>query len=200
MRSGKAGLWLLAFWSFMAVRALGQAAPSAIYRVPHLQAGAEFSGFNTDVAKSPPPFEYGVGVFADLQLLGPLGIEGEARTIQFNRQDNVRQDVVSGGVRYVFQRGFFANRRFAPYAKALAGLGSADFPAGTMGSAPTQQHDTMPVFTVGGGVDYALGQRVSLRGEYEYQFWTSYGRGVLEQGFGSTNPNGFSVGVAYRFF
>jgi opacity protein-like surface antigen len=200
MNTRNAGLSLLVFILMTGGYAYGQTPAAAKQSTPSLQVGGEFSGFDTDVAKSPAPFEYGVGIYADLKVLGPVGIEAEARTIQFNQYENVRQDIVSGGLRYVLDRGPLAAHRYLLYAKALGGLGSADFPHGTYGQDPSRRHDTFSTFTVGGGVDYRLNRRISLRGEYEYQSWFDYGRGLGKIGLGTANPTGFSVGVAYRFF
>jgi opacity protein-like surface antigen len=194
-------LCLLAFVLMAGLCADGQSPPAARQSIPHLQVGAEFSGFDTDVAKSPAPFEYGVGVYADVKVWGPVGIEAEARTIQFNQYLNVRQDIASGGLRYVLNRGPLAAHRYLPYAKALGGVGSADFPEGTYGEDIPRRHDTFTTVTLGCGVDYQLADHISLRGEYEYQYWFDYGRGEAEAklGLGTANPNGFSVGAAYRF-
>lgn len=200
MNRRNAGLSLLAFALMAGCYAEGQTPPSARMYTPNLQVGAEFSGFDTNVAKSPAPFEFGAGIYADLKVLGPVGIEAEARTIQFNQFENVRQDIASGGVRYVLDRGALAAHRTFLYAKVLGGLGSADFPYGTYGSDPNRKHDTFTVLTVGGGLDYRLSRRITLRGEYEYQSWFDYGRGLGKPGFGTANPSGFSVGAAYRFF
>jgi opacity protein-like surface antigen len=200
MNTRNAGLFLLAFALMAGCCAEGQAPPSAKVITPNLQVGAEFSGFNTDVLETPHPFEYGVGAYADMKVLGPIGVELEGRTIQFNQRENVRQDTFSGGLRYVLNRGPLATHRALLYAKALDGVGSADFPRGTYGNDYNRQHDTFTVFTLGAGVDYGLTHRISLRGEYEYQYWFDYGRGQAEKGLGTANPSGFSVGVAYRFF
>lgn len=159
---------------------------------PRLSVGAEGSVFNTDALSH--PVEYGVGVYADFDFLPFLGIEGEGRTIQFDQLDNVRQDVLLGGV-----RGF---KRLGPvrlYAKVLAGLGSADFPDGTLARHPLQQHDTLPVGVIGGGLDYALTHRLWIRGDYEYQIWHGYGRSI-KGGVGYLNPYGASVGISWKIF
>jgi opacity protein-like surface antigen len=158
-----------------------------------LSAGAVFSGFQTDADTH--PFMYGFGVYADYNPLPFLGVEIEGRTIQFNSQNNIRQDTISGGFRYIHNVG-----RFAPYAKVLGGLGSADFPKGTYDGSPGRQHDTFSAMTLGGGLDYRLTHRVYLRGDYEYQFWFDYGRGLGKPGMGTINPNGFSIGASYKFF
>lgn len=200
MNTRNAGLSFVMLALMAGCWADGQTAPAARLYSPNFQVGAEFSGFSTDVVKSPPPFEYGVGVFADLKVLGPLGIEAEGRTIQFHQYENVRQDILSGGLRYVLDRGPLAAHRTFVYAKGLGGLGSADFPHGTFGDAYHLTHNTFTTLTLGAGLDYRISHRISIRGEYEYQYWFDYGRGERELGLGTANPSGFSVGAAYRFF
>jgi opacity protein-like surface antigen len=192
--------WILIAVLLLVVKGVnGQSAPAASGSVLHLSGGAEFSGFDTDVTHE-QPFEYGVGGYGDLNLWRGVGIEGEARTIQFNEQYNVRQDILSGGLRYAYVKPALFGHQLIPYGKGLVGLGSADFPRGTYKEASLRQHDTFTVMTLGGGVDYALTHRVFIRAEYEYQFWFDYGRGQLLPGFGTANPHGFSIGAAYRFF
>lgn len=180
--------------------AVGQANPAALVSLPHLQVGAEFSGFDTDVVKIPHPFEYGIGAFADYALFGPLGVEVEGRTIHFNEQYNVRQDTIMGGVRYVVNTNGLSSHRMFPYAKLLGGLGSADFPQGTEGAAPLRQHDTFPAFALGAGLDYRLRSRITLRAEFDYEYWLHYGKGSGTTSTGPINPTGFSIGAAYRFY
>jgi opacity protein-like surface antigen len=175
----------------------GQVSPAATQSPLHLQMGAEFSGFNTDVDYH--PFEYGIGAYADLRVWGPLSIEAEGRTTQFEEVDNIRQDTISGGFLYKFNLGTRFGGVLSPYGKVLAGLGSGDFQRGTYRSAPLRQHDTFPTVTTGGGLDYRIGRHLSLRGDYEYQFWLDYGRGS-RGGLGVANPEGFSIGLAYVFF
>lgn len=173
-----------------------QSPPAALGPPLHLQAGAEFSAYNTDVATN--SWEYGIGAYADMNVWRSLGIEAEGRTIHFNEVDNVRQDTISGGLRYVFHRGRLAGHPLEPYIKALAGVGSGDFPAGTY-KYSLRQHDTFSVITFGGGLDVPLSHHLSVRAEYEYETWLDYGRGH-EGGLGQANPTGASVGMAYRFF
>jgi opacity protein-like surface antigen len=177
---------------FSALAASGQSAPALSGGNQHLQAGVEFSAFDTDVAFH--PWEYGVGAYLDIDGWHRLGIELEGRTIQFDEQDNTRQDIASGGFRYVLHRG----SRFRPYAKALAGLGSADFYGGTYKYHPDRHHDTFSTVTAGGGLDYAVSPHFILRADYEYQFWFDYGRGALG-GKGTVNPTGVSLGAGWRF-
>lgn len=169
-----------------------QTVPAAQSRVGRLDVGAGFSGFDTDAGNH--PFEYGVAAFADLKFWRSLGIEFEGRTIQFDETQNIRQDTAMGGFRYVLPWRHLA----IPYVKALAGVGSADFPEGTYTRGSfSRQHDTFSAIEAGGGVAYPLHGRFSLRGEYDYQMWLDYGRGP-RPGYGMLNPAGFTIGIAYH--
>jgi opacity protein-like surface antigen len=179
-----------------AVSTSGQTVPSAHQANLRAQLGIEFSAFQTDVDLH--PWEYGIGAFADINVWRSIGIELEARSIQFNEQRNVRQDIASAGLRFVVPTRRLSSRGLYPYVKAMGGHGSADFPMGTYGASPLRQHDTFTTMTLGGGADYKLSPRLVLRADYEYQFWFDYGRGI-EPGLGTASPTGVSVGVAYRF-
>lgn len=183
---------LLALVTSFALPVHPQSPPAAKGHPPSLQVGAEASAFNTDAITH--PVEYGVGLYADFDVLPFLGLEGEGRTIQFNEQDHLRQDALLGGAR-IFKQW----QRARPYGKVMLGLGSADFPAGTLARNPHQQHDTLPVGVLGAGLDYALKPRLWVRADYEYQFWHGYGRST-EGGTGFLNPWGVSVGISWTIF
>lgn len=181
---------VLAFLLFVGF-ARAQTVPAAHQGVAgRLEVGAGFSGFNTDAEAH--PFEYGIAAFADVKVWRSLGIEAEGRTIQFNETTNIRQDTAMGGFRYLLPW----RRVVSPYAKALAGIGSADFPLGTYRGLP-REHDTFSAVEIGGGAEYRLSPKFSLRGEFDYQIWRDYGRGS-KGGLGLLNPGGFTVGVAYH--
>jgi len=169
-----------------------QTPPAASSHPARLSVGVEASAFNTDAVSH--PVEYGIGAYADFDFLPILGIEAEGRTIQFDQVQNLRQDVLVGGPRFSKRLG-----PARPYAKVLGGLGSADFPAGTLASHPQQQHDTLRMGVIGGGLDYALSRSLWVRGDYEYQIWQGYGRSN-RGGVGYLNPYGVSVGISWRIF
>jgi opacity protein-like surface antigen len=187
--------YLLVGLAFVAgLTANAQVAPSATsFSTGKLAVGGEFSIFQIDAASH--PIESGVGVYIDYDPLKFFGLEVEGRTIQFNETENLRRDQISGGFRYTYNRG-----KLAPYAKALAGIGSADFPRGSYGQDVERKHDTFTTMTFGGGVDYKLTRKIYIRGEYEYQYRLDYGTGRPTGPLGITNPNGYNVGVSYRIF
>ena len=153
-----------------------------------ISAGVGASDFDTDFGDIRME---GVSVWADwIPALGPkiargLGVEIEGRDVHFGNSGglNHRMDTGLGGLIYNFRS--FHNIR--PYVKGLMGLGSIDY---LDVGGPT--HATLMLFAPGGGVDYPF-RRISIRGDFEYQFWPNF---LREH---TLNPNGFTVGFSYRF-
>lgn len=147
-------------------------------------AGAGFSAFKTDFATHPM---YGITAFGDATLHDRYGLEVEGRTIQFdkfaNQYGSLREDTIAGGGRYVFLHG-----KYKPYVKALAGIGSIDFPDL---SDPTYHHDTFTIYEIGGGLDYKLRTHICLRAEYDYQRWPAWFPNGL-------TPSGATIGAYWR--
>jgi hypothetical protein len=61
-------------------------------------------------------------------------------------------------------------------------------------------------YAPGGTVEYRLTHQLSLRGDYEFQFWPSFvgpptfnSSGVLVEHNHGLTPNGLSVGATWRF-
>jgi len=115
-----------------------------------------------------------------------LGVEMEARDISLNQnlppQKNMRQDTAGGGP--IFN--WHVTPRFHPYFKGLLEDGSVDFYP-----LPGYSHDTRLLLAPGGGFEYRFLGPLTVRADYEYQFW-------LGKLLGNTlNPQGFTVGIAY---
>jgi opacity protein-like surface antigen len=154
--------------------------------------GAGVSNFSDDWGYQNPR-QVGITMWVDWRLpfmphaLKGLGLEFEGRDTNYDTPSYLtghRMDTALGGPVYQFRRiGIFR-----PYVKYLLGIGSIDFPNGTLYS-----HDTRTVYAPGGGADVRFWNRFSVRGEYEYQFW--------HQIFGQNDltPNGFTVGAVYDF-
>jgi hypothetical protein len=161
----------------------GQATPAVHGGIPPLWAGGYYSNFHSDYS---PDRLGGLGVFVDWNLFGKLGAEGEARWLRFNQDLGTHEDNYLVGPRYSRRHG-----RYVPYVKFLMGAGELNFPAG-------QGHGGYFAMVPGGGLDYRLNQRFTIRGDYEYQFWPSApGGGLPTHGL---TPNGFTVGIGYRIF
>jgi hypothetical protein len=167
------------------VSALAQASPAI--RVPSaLTAGGFYSNFTPDYT---PNRLGGMGVWVDWDLFGKwrLGAEGEARWLRFNQNYGSYEDNYFGGPRYYRRYG-----KFVPYVKFMMGAGELEFPG-------NEGHGGYFAYAPGGGVDYRLSRRITIRLiDYEYQFWPSApGGGLPTNGM---NPNGFTAGVGYKIF
>jgi hypothetical protein len=121
-----------------------------------------------------------------LPLLNRIGFEAEGHEIDFQKPSAfqvMRQETALGGVTVELP----GHRRLHPYAKYLIGIGSVYFaPSG-------YSHDTRKVLAPGGGLDWRLRHHgLSVRAEYEYQYWRHL--------FGphDLNPNGVTVGVVWN--
>ena len=182
-----------------ALPASGQAVYAARQEHPRLAIGAGFSASGQDwgpgtVLGTTGWIDWRPGFFS-----GPvngLGIEIMGRDLsgnrgtatQYGRQVPIkpRTDTIGGGLIYhVQQRGFY---KFEPYVKAIGSFGSIDFTSAN----PHYSHETRTVLSLGGGLDWNVARRITVRGDYEYQFWPQFLGAQL-------NPVVFTGGVLYRF-
>lgn len=191
LRSSTLAVLFLPIFGFASLSARAQTVYHATQSTGMLSAGAGFSNFSLDWG--PGRRMDGITAWVDWKLplqprvLQHLGIEIEGREIDFDRPAEVkgmRQETGLGGVTYNLPTW----HRFHPYAKYLLGIGGVYFDPGQPYS-----HDTRTVLAPGGGVDFRLNYRWDVRADYEYQFWRHLFRGH------DLNPNGVTVGVAYRF-
>jgi opacity protein-like surface antigen len=163
---------------------LGQAAPAVRGGIPPLTAGGYYSNFTSDFT---PNRLGGAGIYIDWNLLGRLGVEGEARWLRFNQEEGSYEDNYLIGPRYSRRYG-----KFVPYVKFLMGAGELEFNL-------NQGHGGYFAMAPGGGLDYRLTSHLTIRLiDYEYQIWPSApGGGFPSNGL---TPNGFSFGAGYRIF
>jgi opacity protein-like surface antigen len=171
---------------------------------PSLSVGAGFSASNQDWG---PHTVFGTTGYIDWRpgfFTGPLtgfGLEVMGRDLSEHRLSTTatlngksvpikpRTDTIGGGLIYhVHQQGFY---KFEPYIKALGSFGSIDYSgSGLLG--PRVYHDTRTVVSLGGGLDWNVQRRITVRGEFEYQIWPDFLGAQL-------NPVVFTGGVLYRF-
>jgi hypothetical protein len=165
-----------------AVSARAQVAPAASTSTFRVDAGGMGSMFQPDyaglgVAQNSPNRLYGVGAYVDVRLSRWVQIEGEGRWLHWNEYLGIDENSYSIGPRVPIH----TYHGFTPYGKALFGWGSGSFLAGRAGE-----------ITLGGGVDYRLKRRLTLRAfDFEYQRWSV--TPIL-------HPYGGSVGLSYRVF
>ncbi|MGB7137283.1 MAG: outer membrane beta-barrel protein [Acidobacteriaceae bacterium] len=185
---------------------LAQSPRSVVGGEAGLWAGGEVSTFNPDWGcASNSPFScasnqlIGLTALFDFNAHARWGAEGEARWLHWHGLGGEIESNYLIGPRYRF----FEYHRLNGWAKVEAGGGWITTPG--YPNAPGSLKGSYFAFAPGGTLDYHLSPRLSLRGDYEYQIWPSFqgsptvgSTGVISHNNGLT-PNGFSVGVAYRF-
>jgi hypothetical protein len=164
-----------------ALPAVAQTVPDAYGRRNALAAGAmmyaaqpNYAG--NSIAEASPYKLFGYGAFVDYRMRRWLQIEGEARWMNFNKYENINESNYLVGIRDPLHTW----GRYTPYAKVLIGWGSGDFLSG-------RAED----IAYGGGLDYRLNKKLSLRVDFEQQRWRT--TPVL-------HPYVGGVGVVYKIF
>jgi opacity protein-like surface antigen len=184
---------LAPMFAFALIPAYAQVAPQATQGGIPLTVGGGVSDYSLDWG--PGRRMIGITGWADWRLpfreryLSGLGVEVEGREIDWDKPSDLpkmRQETGLGGPIYILP---LHSRRYHLYAKYLVGYGGIYFTSGN----PYYTHDTRIIFAPGGGIDYRVWHGLSVRADYEYQFW--------HQIFGShdLNPNGPTVGMVYSF-
>jgi len=176
-----------------AVSARAQVVPSATNGQASIVVGGTGSMFQPDYAgggyRSVAPNRlYGVGVYVDIKFSKWLQAEAEGRWLRFNQYDNINEDNYLIGERFPIHRYKFMGA--TPYVKALAGVSKMNFE----GNALSGRYAT---FAFGGGVDFRVTKRISVRGDFESQSWLSWPN-VPPLPNAALLPYGGSVGVGYR--
>lgn len=143
--------------------------------LPYPNAGSVLPGYPESVL-------LGAGAVVDFNVSKWWGIEAEGHWLRFHEFAQVHEDTYLIGPRILVPKG-----RFRFYGKALYGFGKFAFPYGY-----AQEQD--PVLAFGGGLDYRLTRRLSVRLlDGEYQRWLDFQNQSL-------SPYGASAGVVYRIF
>jgi len=159
--------------------AAAQVVPSADAGGIKISVGGTASAFNVQYGQRKLA---GIAAFADVDTRRGIGIEGEARWLDFHQIADMHIETYSIGARY--HRNF---GKFQPYGKGLIGYGDMNFPYNYATGRYT-------VVTMGGGIDYLWKHRLSIRAaDFEYQYWPQFT-------FGSMSTVGVSAGVRYRVF
>lgn len=144
--------------------------------------GGEGSAFQPDyagqgVAQAGPNRLYGIGAYVDVDFTRWIQVEGEGRWLHWNQYAGIDQNTYMIGPRVPI----IEFHRFTPYGKFLFGWASGSFLTGRT-----------TAFTYGGGVDYRLSHKFTLRCfDFEYQDWR-----VTP----TLHPYGGSVGLSYKVF
>jgi hypothetical protein len=170
------GRLVLSFLLGGASALFGQAIPTAS-RAGDAQIGIGYSAAKPDYI--PQTFQ-GIAAYADFDFRPHLGIEAE-----FHQANNI-------GSYQSFQRTYEIGGRYlraygplVPYVKVLVGRGQFEYPYG-------EAEANYTMYAGGAGVDFKLGLYLRVRGEYEFQKWTSFPNGGL-------TPHIVTIGLAYHF-
>jgi hypothetical protein len=165
-----------------AFSASAQVAPAAKSSTFALDAGGLGSVFQPDyaglgVAQTSPNRLYGFGAYVDAKFSRWVQIEAEGRWLHFNQYLGINENSYAIGPRVPIH----TFHGWTPYGKVLYGWGSGSFLSGRASE-----------ITFGGGVDYRLTRKLTLRAfDFEYQRWS-----VTP----TLWPYGGSVGISYRVF
>ncbi|HEY1500903.1 MAG TPA: outer membrane beta-barrel protein [Acidobacteriaceae bacterium] len=197
-----AGIFILLF---VPPAVLAQASPATVGGTATLWAGGEISSFNPDFAcSSNTPFGcksqlVGPAAFFDMNVKPKWGVEGEARWLHWNGTGGQIESNYLGGGRYRVAR----YGRLDGWVKLLVGAGLITTPGYPAAGSLKGSYFT---YVPGGTVQFRLTHRIAIRGDYEYQVWPSFAgpptynsNGVLVQHADGLTPNGFSLGVTYKF-
>jgi len=179
-----------------------QSPRSAVGGEAGLWGGGEMSSFNPDFSCSKTvPFAckqlIGPTAFFDLNYMSHWGAEGEARWLHWHGYGGQKEADYLIGPRYrVYRTG-----KLNAWLKVVVGGGwitTPNFPqAGSL-------KGSYFVYAPGGTLSYDITPRIAIRADYEYQFWPgfagppTYNGNTLVTHSSGLNPNGFSIGVAYR--
>lgn len=125
----------------------------------------------------------GLTAVVDADTRRRIGIEGEARWLEWHQSAGVHAETYSIGARYHFD----FKSRFQPYAKGLVGEGNFNFPYNLASG-------HYLVLTAGGGLDFRLNRLVYIRAaDFEYQDWPQFT-------YGNMNTAAVSAGLRVRVF
>jgi opacity protein-like surface antigen len=153
-----------------------QAVPTAS-RTGDVQIGAGYSIAKPDYVQQTFP---GFAAYADFDFRPHIGVEGEFHQVYSTNGDQSYERTYAIGGRY-----FRTYGALVPYVKAMYGRGDFNYPFG-------QTELGYNLFAAGVGADFKLGPWLRVRGEYEFQKWSSFPNG----GF---TPQIVTIGAAYHF-
>jgi opacity protein-like surface antigen len=185
---------------------LAQTQAAAVGGYARLSAGGEISSFNPDYScSSATPFGcsnqlVGPAAFFDFDVHHKWGVEGEARWLHWNGPNGQIESNYLAGGRYRA----LTYHRLDAWVKFLVGAGLITTPGYPQ---PGSLKGSYFAYVPGGTLEYPITSRISLRGDYEFQLWPSFAgpptydtsTGTVIQHANGLTPNGFSLGVTYRF-
>ncbi|MGA2536781.1 MAG: hypothetical protein ABSF53_12240 [Terracidiphilus sp.] len=170
---------VLAAMLVMSFAAGAQVAPSGDRGGILLTAGATVSGYEIQYGQQKLA---GPAAVVDADNRRHLGIEAEARWLQYHETNGQKATTWAAGPRYRFSTG-----KFTFYGKGLVGIGQFTYPY-------NYARGTYLLISPGAGVDYRWRGKVSFRvADFEYQYWPEFT-------FGAMSTYGLSAGIRYHIF
>lgn len=125
----------------------------------------------------------GLTAFVDTDTRRRIGVEAEARWLEWRQTAGMHAETYSIGGRYHFD----FKSRFQPYVKGLIGEGNFTFPYNLASG-------HYLVLTAGGGLDFRLNRRIHVRAaDFEYQDWPQFT-------YGNMTTAAVSAGLRVRVF
>jgi hypothetical protein len=165
----------------MAVSGNAQSVESATSRQFTVNAGGTASYFQPDEGGNGL---VGAGTFVDFHFTHWFQVEAEGRWLRWNQYYGEHQDNYLIGPRVPIRQ--FGDRTTL-YGKALIGYGKMTFPFG-------YGYGTFTDLAFGAAVDHQMSRKLSVKADFEYQYWPVW----LNNS--SLTPYGATVGVGYRVF
>jgi opacity protein-like surface antigen len=168
--------------------AQAQTVPDGRGGAASLWVGAEYGSFKAGFPVDSTVKLSGVGAFATYNWNRHYAMEMHARFLNLNSWYGETEQDYLAGPRYTFLRG----EKLRPFALFQVGFVKIQYPflIGT---------GTSFAMAPGGGVEYRLGRKWSVRGAYELQILTNSPDFTDEPKF-RIRPNGATMGISYRLF
>jgi len=171
-----------------------QVAPSAFRKGAPITVGAGFSDYNVYWGNAR---QEGGTVWVDWNpvILKELSLDIEVRDLGINRVSSHLNGRSSSFIQLSAEAGpsysIRLDRKVSVIGKFLVGYGKTEFDLGY----PGYHRDSSATFEPGVGLDFRANRKLSVRAEYDYQFWPNL------YALYSTRyvSDGFTVGGTYRF-
>jgi opacity protein-like surface antigen len=168
--------------------AFGQTVPDAYKDNPSFWAGIEYANLDAGFPYGSSVRLSGLGGLVSFSWTHHLVLEGQAQVLNWNRWNGESEHDYLAGPRYTFLK----SDRLRPFARFEIGEVTINYPF-RLGVG--HQFAAVP----GGGLEYRLSHRWSVRGTYEYQILPDSPNFTDELHFG-IRPNGAFAGITYRVF
>jgi opacity protein-like surface antigen len=171
--------------SMSAIAAIAQVVPSGTGPGRALWVGAEYSNFDASFPYQSNQRITGYDVFADYFFTNHLGVEADARFLNFLSFHGESESNYLAGPQYRSR----SLGKLQLYGQGLVGLGKIQFPFSV-------GNGSYFAVVPGGGVNYRLARRWQLRAGYDYERWLN-SPNIANAPAHEITPSGFHVGLAF---